>query len=87
MLIAMGLTTLLCVAIGAYSPWLYSLLPYDVDYHPYTAGHVINQIQLLFFTGLAFAILIRFKIYPLDKNSINLDFDIVYRRWLPALQP
>lgn len=85
MLIAMGLTTLLCVAIGAYSPWLYSLLPYDFDYHPYTAGHVINQIQLLFFTGLAFAILIRFKIYPLDKNSINLDFDIVYRRWLPAL--
>jgi multicomponent Na+:H+ antiporter subunit D len=84
MLLGMGLTTLLCIAIGVYSPWLYSLLPYEVDYHPYTVDHVINQLQLLLFTALAFAILVRFGMVPRVKNTINLDFDITYRKWLPA---
>lgn len=84
MLLGMGLTTLLCIAIGVYSPWLYSLLPYEVDYHPYTVDHVINQLQLLLFTALAFAILVRYGMFPRVKNTINLDFDITYRKWLPA---
>lgn len=84
MLLGMGLTTLLCIAIGVYSPWLYSLLPYEVDYHPYTVDHVINQLQLLLFTALAFAILVRYGMVPRVKNTINLDFDITYRKWLPA---
>ena len=85
MLIGMGLTTLLCIAIGVYSPWLYNLLPNDVEYQPYTIDHIVNQLQLLLFTGLAFAVLIRFKIYPPAISSINLDFDITYRKWLPAI--
>ena len=84
MLLGMGLTTLLCIAIGVYSPWLYGLLPYEVDYHPYTVDHVINQLQLLLFTALAFAILVRYGMFPRVKNTINLDFDITYRKWLPA---
>ena len=55
MQIAMGLTAILCVAIGVYSPWLYSLLPNDVVYEPYTLSHVINQLQTLIFSALAFA--------------------------------
>ena len=85
MLIAMGITAFLCIAIGVYSPWLYSLLPYEVDYVPYTASHVIGQYQLLMFSALAFAVLMRFKIYPPELKSVNLDFDITYRKWLPAL--
>ena len=84
MLVGMGLTSLLCIVIGVYSPLLYSLLPYDIYYHPYTIDHVINQIQLLFFTALAFAVLIRFKLHPPVVSSINLDFDVTYRKWLPA---
>jgi len=84
MLLGMGLTTLLCIAIGVYSPWLYGLLPYEVDYHPYTVDHVINQLQLLLFAALAFAILVRYGMFPRVKNTINLDFDITYRKWLPA---
>jgi len=84
MLLGMGLTTLFCIAIGVYSPWLYGLLPYEVDYHPYTVDHVINQLQLLLFTALAFAILVRYGMFPRVKNTINLDFDITYRKWLPA---
>ena len=84
MLAAMGITAFLCIAIAVYSPWLYSLLPYPVKYEPYTVSHVINQSQLLMFSALAFAILIRYKIYPPPINSTNLDFDITYRKWLPA---
>jgi len=85
MLIAMGITAFLCIAIGVYSPWLYSLLPHAVDYEPYTVSHVINQTQLLMFSALAFAVLMRFKIYPPELKSVNLDFDITYRKWLPAI--
>tara|TARA_R110000868_G_scaffold28525_7_gene106906 strand:- start:3211 stop:4902 length:1692 start_codon:yes stop_codon:yes gene_type:complete len=85
MLIAMGITAFLCIAIGVHSPWLYSLLPYDVDYAPYTTSHVIGQVQLLMFSALAFAVLMRFKIYPPELKSVNLDFDITYRKWLPAI--
>jgi len=85
MLIAMGITAFLCIAIGVYSPWLYSLLPHPVDYVPYTTSHVIGQYQLLMFSALAFAVLMRFKIYPPELKSVNLDFDITYRKWLPSL--
>ena len=85
MQIAMGLTAILCIAIGVNSPWLYSLLPNDVVYEPYTLSHVINQLQTLIFSALAFALLIRFKFYPPAVNSIYLDFDITYRKWLPGL--
>jgi multicomponent Na+:H+ antiporter subunit D len=85
MLIAMGITAFMCIAIGVYSPWLYSMLPYPVEYQPYTVSHVINQLQLLMFSALAFAVLMRFKIYPPELKSVNLDFDITYRKWLPSL--
>lgn len=85
MLVGMGLTAILCVAVGVYSPWLYSILPHDVTYQPYTIDHVINQLQLLLFTALAFGLLKRFRLIPEGKNSVNLDFDITYRRWLPQL--
>lgn len=85
MLIAMGITAFLCIAIGVYSPWLYSLLPFPVEYAPYTTSHVIGQYQLLMFSALAFAVLMRYKIYPPELKSVNIDFDITYRKWLPGL--
>ena len=27
----------------------------------------------------------RFKIYPPELKSVNLDFDITYRKWLPVI--
>lgn len=85
MLIAMGVTAVICIAIGTYSPWLYGLLPHEVDYEPYTAGHVISQSQLLMFSALAFVVLVRYRIYPPKLKSVNIDFDITYRLWLPRL--
>ncbi len=85
MLIAMGITAFLCIAIGVYSPWLYSLLPYPVKYAPYTTSHIIGQLQLLAFSALGFGLLLRYGIYPRALKSLNLDFDITYRKWLPGL--
>ena len=57
------------------------MLPYNVDYVPYTAPHVITQLQLLLFSGLAF-----FAMLPWMQRTltISLDFDWLYRKLLPC---
>lgn len=80
MLLAMGITAALCVFIGTFPGPLYSLLPYPVDYVPYTAPHVVGQTQLLFFSALAFTLLLLSGIYPAEMRCINLDADWLYRK-------
>jgi len=85
MLLAMGLTAALCIGIGVWYQPLYDLLPYDVEYNPYTATHVVAQYQLLLFSALAFSVLMRTGLYPPELRSTNLDVDWTYRRLLPLL--
>jgi multicomponent Na+:H+ antiporter subunit D len=76
----MAITAALCIGIGSFPSLLYSLLPYPVDFVPYSLDHVVGQTQLLFLSALAFTILMRTGIYPPELRSINLDFDWSYRR-------
>jgi multicomponent Na+:H+ antiporter subunit D len=46
---------------------------------------VITQLQLLFFSALAFTVLMRTGIYPPELKSVNLDFDWTYRKLFPAI--
>jgi multicomponent Na+:H+ antiporter subunit D len=85
MLLAMGIAAFLCIVIGIFPAQFYTLLPFDVDYVPYTTTHVVTQLQLLFFSGLAFAVLVRSGIYPPELKSVNLDTDWTYRRFLPSV--
>ena len=85
MLIAMGITAALCVGIGVWPQPLYALLPYPVDFVPYTTAHVITQLQLLMFSALAFTWLMRSGLYPPETPSVNLDSDVLYRRLLPDM--
>jgi multicomponent Na+:H+ antiporter subunit D len=85
MLVAMAIAAALCIGIGVYPTALYALLPFAVSYEPYTASHVIAQLQLLFFSALAFAVLMRTGIYPPELRSVNLDSDWIYRRLLRKL--
>ena len=85
MLVAMGAAAFLCIIIGVFPTSLYAMLPFSVDYVPYTAYHVINQLQLLMFAALAFTVLKLTKIYPSDIRGINLDTDWVYRKGLMTL--
>jgi len=85
MLTAMGLASLLCILFAlpffdfGYR-FLYSLLPYDVDYHPYTPDHIVFQLQLLFAAITAFCVLKKYGVYPAEKRAEILDFDWSYRK-------
>ena len=80
MLIAMGIAAGLCIFIGSVPSFLYNLLPFDVEYHPYTYGHVIGQLQLLFFSAMAFTLLLLSGIYPAEMRCLNVDADYLYRK-------
>jgi len=83
MLIAMGIAAVLCVFIGSQPQYLYSLLPWEVDYWPYDTTHVLAQLQLLFFSALAFVWLNKQGLYPPELHSINIDAEWLYRKLLP----
>lgn len=87
MRIAMIITAALCVIIGVFPGLLYSLLPYDVDYQPYTVDHVLVQMQLLIFALLAFVFLMKTGIHPPEVRATNVDTDIIYRKWIPSIFP
>jgi multicomponent Na+:H+ antiporter subunit D len=77
MLWAMGLTSLLCFAIGIYPDILYTLLPFASEYRPYNLPHLSEALQILSFSGLVFFLLLP-KLAPEEK--INLDVDYFYRK-------
>lgn len=85
MLVAMAITAALCIGIGVFPNALYSLLPFAVTYEPYTASHIVAQLQLLVFSALAFSVLMRTGIYPPELRSVNIDSDWFYRKLVPAL--
>ena len=76
MRVAMGIAALLCFVIGVMPGWLYSILPYPVDYNAYTASHLIKEMELLLFTGLAFFLLLGVLG---GKDKLSLDLDWFYR--------
>jgi multicomponent Na+:H+ antiporter subunit D len=81
MLVAMWLFSALCIGIGLFPQALYSILPYPVDYRPYTLDHVLTQLQLLLFAGFAFFVMLDQMKRTL---TISLDFDWFYRRFFYA---
>ena len=82
---AMLLMAFLCIALGVYPAPLYAILPYPVDYEPYTRVHVVLMLQLLLFAGLAFFVMLPWMRRTL---TISLDWDWFYRvlakRWALA---
>ncbi|MBT3369240.1 MAG: Na(+)/H(+) antiporter subunit D [Rhodospirillaceae bacterium] len=77
MKISMGIFAFLCIGLGVYPDPLYAILPYPVDYVPYTTGHVVTMLQLLLFSGLAFFVMLP---YMKRTLTITLDFDWFYRK-------
>ncbi|PHR80700.1 MAG: Na(+)/H(+) antiporter subunit D [Colwellia sp.] len=81
MRLAMLLFAGICIGLGVWPEFLYSMLPYPVNYEPYTVTHVLHMLQLLLFSGFAF-----FLMLPLMKRTltITLDADWFYRRLFPS---
>jgi multicomponent Na+:H+ antiporter subunit D len=76
MLIAMTLTGALCVLLGVAPGLLYQLLPYAVTYVPYTAAHVVETLELMAGTMLAFVLARRALA---GKATDTMDVDLAYR--------
>jgi multicomponent Na+:H+ antiporter subunit D len=76
MLVAMGLAAALCIGIGIYPQPLYDLLPYEVSYKLWDAGHVLGETQVLAFAALGFVLLVRKDFYktPQDRLVLNTDW-------------
>ncbi len=84
MKLAMILFAGLCLLLGVFPQPLYDLLPLQIGgplYAAYSYAHVVNQLQLLAFSGLAF-----FLMLGLLKRtrSIAIEFDWLYRKFVPA---
>jgi multicomponent Na+:H+ antiporter subunit D len=77
MRLAMVLFSALCIGLGIMPGPLYAMLPFAVDYVPYTPSHVVFQLQLLLFSGLAFFLMLGWLKRTL---TITLDVDWLYRR-------
>lgn len=77
MKIAMAVGGTLCTATGIYPPLLYNMLPYPVNYEPYTVYHLVETTQILVFTFVGFWIL-REKLK--GEPYIPLDVDWIFRR-------
>ena len=77
----MGVTLLLLINIllfGVVPGLLYAFLPFGATYAPYDSGHVVSQLQLLLFSGLAFFMMLG----ALRRTpTITLDTDWLYRRF------
>jgi multicomponent Na+:H+ antiporter subunit D len=73
---AMGVAAFFCVLIGVYYPYLYGMLPFQVEYHPYRIYHLAESVQILAFTALGF-FLLRKMLTP--TPTISLDMDWFYR--------
>jgi len=84
MLLAMTIAAILCVFIGTQPQYLYALLPWHVEYWPYDMTHILAQLQLLFFSALAFVWLNKQGLYPPELHSVNIDTEWLYRKLLPA---
>lgn len=54
MYIGMVIIAALCVIIGVYPKLLYNILPYPVDFDPYTTNHILSTMQLFLFAFIPF---------------------------------
>jgi multicomponent Na+:H+ antiporter subunit D len=73
---AMLLVAALCIGLGIFYEPLYRLLPHAVNYQPYIGFHVVAQLQLLLFSGLAFFVMLGWLRRTL---TVTLDVDWLYR--------
>lgn len=80
---AMIIASIICIFIGIWPQLLYSLLPYPVNFIPYTSNHIVAQLHLLLFSALAFFISLKY----LERTlTLTLDIDWIYRGKIKYIQ-
>ena len=82
MQIAMIMGAALCIITGVYPYFAYELTPYATMGHPFTAHHIMEYLGLFIGATIPFALFIK-RMAPHD--TITLDADWFYRRWIPSM--
>ncbi len=62
MVLAMGIAAFICLLLGVYPIPLYNILPFKMDYQPYTLFHVLAVLELLMCSILTFFIFLSVNI-------------------------
>ena len=78
MYIGMAIVAFFCIFHGVVPSHLYQWLPFEVHWNPFTNHHLVETVQILVFTFIAFWLL-RFKVLK-PKPYIALDLDWFYRK-------
>ena len=78
MILAMGLASALCLAVGIFPEQLYRLLPFDRPYQAYTAPHLLEQFQVMGFVLAGYWVLLKIKALSPGRPGILLDTDWFY---------
>jgi multicomponent Na+:H+ antiporter subunit D len=76
MLAAMAAAAALCALTGMAPGLLYALLPFPVAWEPYTAGHVLEALQLLAGTLVGFLLL---RSHLAGEPTVTRDAHLLYR--------
>ncbi|MBD3331849.1 Na(+)/H(+) antiporter subunit D [candidate division GN15 bacterium] len=76
MIAAMAVAAFFCVLFGVYPDLLYRQLPHAMNYQPYTLHHLVEAVQLLAFTFIAFWI---YRSSLAGEPYVALDTDWFYR--------
>jgi multicomponent Na+:H+ antiporter subunit D len=76
MLAAMAAAAALCAVTGMAPGLLYALLPFPVEWQPYTAGHVLEALQLLAGTLVGFLLLRR---HLAGESTVTRDAHRLYQ--------
>jgi len=82
MYIGMGMVAVVCMVIGIVPSTLYTFLPYEVDFNPYTVYLFVEIMQIAIMTFIGFWL---FRHLMAGKLVIALDLDWFYRKASPAV--
>ena len=82
MQLAMGLLAAVTVALGVFPSVFLDLLPRSASAEPYSASHIVGQVQLLAFAGLGLVLVWRWVAAP---RALTLDVDWLWRRLGPRI--
>lgn len=81
MLVGMGIAAFFCVLFGIFPSLLYTWLPFDATYRPFTVPHFIEAVQML---GLAFVGFWLMKDRLAGEPTVSMDTDWLYRKTKPV---
>ena len=80
---AMIISAITCIVFGLFpDATVYSLLPLENHYAPYTADHILAQTELLLYSALAFTLMLLAGVYPAEIRCKNHDFDTLLAKAL-----